>query len=130
MSRSVNQLTINDDIDVDYDDDDDVDVVGGEVYQPRQLGTQVWRSSALLQVGRDCGPLCAGELVKTTSLICMTTFSSSGGAQGQAEGQTGGASHQEQLRTSQTPRQVRFRGQESQALQQPHQGVRHCSDQV
>ena len=68
MSRSVNQLTINDDIDVDYDDVDDVDVVGGEVYQPRQLGTQVWRSSALPQVGGDGGPLRAGELVKTTSV--------------------------------------------------------------
>ena len=45
----------------------DVDVVGGEVYQPRELGTQVWRGSALLQVGGDSRPLCAGELVKTTS---------------------------------------------------------------
>ena len=90
----------------------------------------MWRSSALLQVGRDCGPLCAGELVKTTSLICMTTFSSSGGAQGQAEGEAGGAQHQDQLRTSQTSRQVGYRAQESQALQQPHQGVRHRSHQV
>ena len=62
--------------------------------------------------------------------IWVTTFSSSGGAPGPAEAEAGGAPHQEQLRASQTSGQVRHRAQDSQALQQPHQGVWYCSHQV